>query len=113
MKHVTTTDHVEINVVNLVGDNSRVFDNDGKTIHDAIFKALKDGKNVKISFGGITDLTSAFLNNAIGRLYGEFDEDFIRSKLSIVEISRDDAILLKKVIDIAKKFFNFQRRKYK
>ncbi len=62
-------DEVIINVVKEVGDSICVTDEDGKKVYDVIAEALKNGKKVKISFNGVTDLTSAFLNNAIGKLY--------------------------------------------
>ena len=58
-----------------------------------------------MSFRGVTDLTSAFLNVAVGQLYGEFTEEEIRAKLSVTDASPDDLELLKRVVDRAKEFF--------
>ncbi len=49
-------------------------------------------------------LTSAFLNIAVGRLYGFFDYEKIKSSLSLKDISDDDRVLLKKVTDTAKAY---------
>lgn len=97
---------VIINVVKVVGDSICVTNEDGKKVYDVISNALFDGKNIIISFDGVTDLTSAFLNNAIGQLYGNFDEASIKSKMSVTDISNDDAIILKMVVDRAKSFFD-------
>ena len=47
-----------------------------------------------VSFGGLEDVTSAFLNTAIGQLYGEFGEDVIRTHLHVLD-AEDHLILLK------------------
>ena len=97
---------VKINVVEMVGDSICVTDEDGKKVYDVIKDALSDGKKIIISFDGVTDLTSAFLNNAIGQLYGNFDETFIKSKLSVTNISDNDVVILKRVVNRAKSFFD-------
>lgn len=97
---------VIINVVEVVGDSICVTDEDGKKVYDVIKGALSNGKKIIISFDGVTDLTSAFLNNAIGQLYGNFDEVFVKSKLSVTDISDNDVVILKRVVDRAKSFFD-------
>lgn len=101
---------VKINVVEVVGDGICVTDGDGKKVYDVIFCAVSNGNEVIISFDGVTDLTSAFLNNAIGRLYGKFEKDYIKSKLRVSDMSKSDMVLLKIVVDRAKSFFEDQTR---
>ena len=98
-------DEVIINVAKVVGDSICVTDGDGKKVYDAINHGLSDKKKIIISFDGVTDLTSAFLNNAIGQLYGNFDEILIKSNLSVTDISKNDVVILKRVVDRAKSFF--------
>ena len=50
-------------------------------------------------------LTSAFLNTSIGKVYGEFDEDKIKSSLTVSDISDEDKLLLKRVVDTAKVYY--------
>lgn len=95
-----------INVVKVVGDNICVTDEDGKKVFDVIDNALLHEKKIIISFDGVTDLTSAFLNNAVGQLYGKFDENFIKSKLSVTDVSKNDVVILRRVVDRAKSFFD-------
>ncbi|NJD53459.1 MAG: DUF4325 domain-containing protein [Candidatus Methanoperedens sp.] len=96
---------VKINVVEIVGDRICVTDKDGKKVYDVIFDALSNKKEIILSFDGVTDLTSAFLNNAIGQLYGNFKEDYIKSKLSVTDMPKNDMVILKRVVDRAKSFF--------
>jgi len=97
---------VIINVVKVVGDSICVTDEDGKKVYDVINDALYDGKKIIISLDGVTDLTSAFLNNAIGQLYGNFDEALIKSNLSVTDMSKNDMVILRRVVDRAKSFFD-------
>ena len=95
-----------INVVKVVGDSICVTDEDGEKVYDVINDALSDEKKIIISFDGVTDLTSAFLNNAIGQLYGNFNEALIKSKLSVTDMSKNDMVILRRVVDRAKSFFD-------
>ncbi|AKB84103.1 hypothetical protein MCMEM_0050 [Methanococcoides methylutens MM1] len=107
MKKCDTVDNeVVINIVEIIDDGICVTDGDGQKIYSVIENALSDGKKVIISFDGVIDLTSAFLNNAIGQLYGNFDEAYIRSKLSVINMDKNDRIILKMVVDRAKRFFD-------
>ncbi|MCZ7382412.1 MAG: STAS-like domain-containing protein [Candidatus Methanoperedens sp.] len=96
---------VKISVIEVVGDSICVTDRDGKKVYDVIFDALSNEKEIIISFDGVTDLTSAFLNNAFGQLYGNFSEDYIKSKLSVTDLPQNDVVILKRVVDRAKSFF--------
>lgn len=53
----------------------------------------------------VTDLTPAFLNAAIGQLYGKFPEKKITSKLSILGMDPEDAFLLEQVVKRAREYF--------
>jgi len=65
-----------IQIASLVGSNLCIASDDGEKVHDAIVAALRNGKKVRLSFEGVEDLTSAFLNTAVGQLYGEFGHWF-------------------------------------
>jgi hypothetical protein len=48
---------------------------DGQRVHDKIAPLLRKDTAVVLSFDGITMVITAFLNAAIGALYGEFPEE--------------------------------------
>ena len=102
----------EIYMRGVVGSGLCVASDDGQKIYEEIEKAFKAGKKVKLSFDGVDDLTSAFLNSAIGQLYGKFSEQEIKEKLSISEgtATQENLVLLKRVVDRAKEFFKDSRR---
>src|SRR5688572_15640767 len=96
---------VELSVYEIVGSNLSIASEDGQKVYDRIEAALKEGRMVALSFRNVTSLTSAFLNAAVGQLYGSFDEDRIRAKLKVQDMQADDRALLKRVVDTAKEYF--------
>lgn len=96
-------------VFEIVGSPLCVASNDGQKVYDRLDAALKAGRSVNISFRNVTTLTSAFLNAAIGQLYGSFSEDEIRSHLKVVEMQENDQALLRRVVETAKQYFKDPR----
>jgi hypothetical protein len=94
-----------ISLIEAIGSPHAVSSADGGTVHDRIAEALRRDQSVVLSFAGVEDVTSAFLNAAIGQLYGEFNEDLIREHLRVVDAEGDQLVLLKRVVDRAKDFF--------
>ncbi len=95
-----------ISIFEIVGSPLCVASNDGQKVYERLAAALKDGRSVSLSFHNISTLTSAFLNAAIGQLYGGFSEDQIRSLLKVQDMQPDDIALLKRVVETAKQYFN-------
>jgi len=101
---------ITIRVFEVVGSGLCVASDDGQKVHDQIAIALREGQKVDISFHNVESLTSAFLNTAIGQLYGDFSEDQIRASISVKDMSSDDLNLLKRVVDTAKLYFKDPER---
>jgi hypothetical protein len=99
-----------LSVFEVAGSPLCVASDDGQRVHDRVAAALKEGSNVTVSFLNVSSLTSAFLNAAIGQLYGSFTEDQIRSKLKVKDIEPDDLALLKRVVETAKQYFKDPKR---
>lgn len=99
------SDQIVIMVFAVVGQGICVSSDDGQKVHDLISAAIKEGKKVKISFQNVESLTSAFLNSAIGQLYGEFSSEQIKAALSVSDMENDDLALLKSVVETAKEYF--------
>jgi hypothetical protein len=94
-----------ISVFETVGKPLCVASSDGKKVYKRIVKALSEERHVVLSFHNVTILTSAFLNMAIGQLYGKFSEETVREFLKVQDISQDDLELLKLVVETAKAYF--------
>lgn len=94
-----------ISIFEVVGSPLCVASGDGQNLYERVAAALKEGRNVTLSFHNISTLTSAFLNAAIGQLYGEFSEQQIRALLKVQDMQQDDLALLKRVVETAKAYF--------
>lgn len=101
---------VELSVYEIVGSPLCVASEDGQKVYDRIAAAIRETRLVSLSFRNISSLTSAFLNAAIGQLYGSFGEDEIRSNLRVQDMEPDDRLLLKRVVDTAKEYFKDPHR---
>ncbi len=100
------SEQVTLQLTEIVGSTLCVASEDGQRVYKQIAQALLDKQQVRLSFLNVESLTSAFLNAAIGRLYGEFSEEQLRTSLSVSDIEPDDLALLKRVIYTAKLYFS-------
>ena len=68
---------------------------DGEVIYLLIAEELRSGRTVTLSFSGIKSVPSAFVNAALIKLLEEFDFEDIRSRLKIVDSTRQINQLVK------------------
>lgn len=101
---------IVVMVLEVAGSRICVSSDDGQKVHDQIAAALREGKKIKVSFLNVESLTSAFLNAAVGQLYGEFSEETIRASLAVAEMEQEDLALLKRVVETAKEYFKDPER---
>ncbi|MDE0466356.1 MAG: STAS-like domain-containing protein [Candidatus Poribacteria bacterium] len=101
---------IRISLFEVVGSPLCVASDDGQKVYKRLATALKTDRDVSLSFHNITALTAAFLNAAIGQLYGTFSEEKIRSHLKVEDAEQDDLALLKRVVDNAKLYFKDPKR---
>ncbi len=104
------SENLVISVFEVVGSPLCVASDDGQKVYERVALALKEGRDVTLSFLNVTGLTSAFLNAAIGQLYGVFSEEHIRAHLQVHDIQPDDLLLLKRVVATAKSYFKDPER---
>jgi Icc-related predicted phosphoesterase len=95
-----------INVVNIIGDGYGIAADDGQKVYSCIKKAFEENSKAVLSFLNIEMLTAAFLNTAIGQLYKDYSEETIKENLRVENISDSGKVILKRVIDTAKSFYN-------
>lgn len=99
-------DRVTLKIFDIVGGPVWVSTEDGQKVFDKITAAFKAGRAVALSFAHRENLITAFLNAAIGQLYGgEYDEAFLNGHLEFVDISDDDRAMLERAIANAKRYF--------
>ena len=104
------SEHIHISAFEVVGSPFCVASSDGQKICDQLITALKVDRSIALSFRDVTTLTAAFLNAAIGQLYGIFSEEQIRTRLKVVDLEPDDLALLKRVVETAKLYFKDPER---
>lgn len=101
---------ITLMVYEIIGSEYGVAAEDGQKVFEQISKALKQDLKVNLSFKNIKRLTSAFLNVAVGQLYGSHEEEQIRKNLKVIDASDNDLVLLKRVVDTAKQYFKNPER---
>ncbi|MFW3413120.1 STAS-like domain-containing protein [Aliarcobacter butzleri] len=103
-------DEIKVNIFNIVGQGNCTLPEDGDKVFEILKKALNENKKVVISFKNVEKITSAFLNNAIGKLYNSFEEEKIKDYLSTEDMSSSAKVLLKRVVSTAKNYFKDPER---
>lgn len=94
-----------INIFDIISGNFAVTTDDGNDVFCLVDKFLEDEKEVVLDFSGISIVTTAFLNAAIGQLYHKFSSEEISPYLRLSNVDTEDLILFKKVTDRAKQYF--------
>jgi hypothetical protein len=77
----------------------------GQAVYDKIVPLLREGKKISLSFAKVELIIPTFLNVAIGQLYGVFTSEQIRELLTVTDMEPDHLVMLKAVVDNAKKYF--------
>ena len=97
---------MKIDVSNIIEKELATFVDDGILLHKEIKKYLDKNEKVIVDFSNIKMVISSFLNAAIGKLYGDFQYNFIENNLEIIGLDEDDEERLNDVvIPNAKSFF--------
>lgn len=101
----TASQEIIVRAFDVIGSPLGVSSDDGQKVHDKVAPLLREGRRVSLSFDRIETIISAFLNAAIGQLYGEFPEGKIREFFNVRDMAQEDLALLKRVVDNAKLYF--------
>lgn len=101
---------VILRVFDIVGTPLCVSSADGQLVYDKLAPLLREGRKVVVSFAQVETLISAFLNTAIGQIYGELTEERVRELLSVRDMAPEDVTLLKRVVENAKAYFRDPER---
>lgn len=101
---------VRMGVFKIVGSPLCVASNDGIKVYEQVRDAIEHNHPVELSFKNVQSLTSAFLNAAIGQLYGKFTEQTIRTYVTTADMAPDDLTLLTRVEETAKAYFKDRER---
>lgn len=101
---------VRLRLTELLGSPYCTAAEDGDAVREVLATHLRAGKGELLSFEGVEDLTSAFLNSAVGHLVEEFGADVVRARVQAVDATPYQAGLLRKVVDRAERFYQDPER---
>ena len=96
---------VTLIVKDVIGCNLCISSKDGDKLYEKIKEILNDGGRVRLSFKGIDIIIAAFLNGAIGRLFGIFDKKKIHESVRVRDIKEGDLLIIKAVADNAIRYY--------
>lgn len=99
-----------IDVAEKIENPSALTQEQGNIIYNAIVPAIEQGKHIILDFDHVESMITAFLNNAIGQLYGKFTSEQISECLEIVNFPDVKKSTLNLVISNAKKFYSNQEK---
>lgn len=99
MKHIVIKD--------VINSELAVSTENGIKVFELIDSYLQKKEKVELDFAGINIMITAFLNAAIGSLYGkkEYTPEFLNEYLKLENVEKDDRILFRDVIQRAKEYF--------
>lgn len=99
---------VEVKISRIIDSGFGVSAHDGQMVYAVIAEEIAKGNRISLSFESVTRLTTAFLNAAVGQLYGEYSDDKIRKHLGApTHTEQWQLSRLKIVVDRAKVFFKY------
>ncbi len=93
---------MKLKVQNIIDSNIAVSSKKGTILFNAINEMLSQENEVIVDFYGISDLTTAFLNVAIGHLYTSHSGEVLNKKLRLINLDELDSYLVSQVIERVK-----------
>ena len=96
----------KIRITDITGSPLAVSTEKAQRVHELLVKYLQANEVVELSFEGVGNLITAFLNTAVGQLYSEFSEDHIRKYLRVVDTTPEVRVMLKNAVENAKRYFS-------
>jgi hypothetical protein len=103
--------NVEIRIATIVDGGICVAASDGQKVYQELYKVVSAKNRAILSFDSVTRMTTAFLNAAVGQLYGEFSEEYIKAHLGPpIDFEQWHLKRLKLVVDRAKEYFSDPKR---
>lgn len=94
-----------LKVSKIINKNLAVTTDEGDLLFQKIDENFEKKIPVTLDFSDLELIISAFLNAAIGQLYGKYSGDFLRKHIFIQDLSPEDTTILIKVIERAKQYF--------
>lgn len=71
---------------------------DGWQVNRVLTEKLASGSKVELSFEGVFDVPSSFINTSIVALLSDFSEDFIKKNLHITNATRQISDMIRRCL---------------
>lgn len=97
---------IYMNVSKKINSPSALTQEQGDVIYADIMQAFKRNEEVTLDFSDIESMISPFLNHAIGKLYENYDSDYIKHALHMNNFPPEKISTLNIVISNAKKYYS-------
>ncbi len=96
-----------IDIKDFINSGFAVSTDDGDKIFHMLNESFSKEEEVTLNFQGVTLMTTAFLNAAIGQLYGnnEYSSDFLNKNITLKNVQDQDVHLFSLVVKRAKEYF--------
>jgi hypothetical protein len=94
----------EVIVSNLIGSYGITLQ-DGETIYGVICPLLQAGDTVVLNFQDMEIFASPFFNASVGRLLSKFTDEYLRTHLDPINLTRVGQATLRRVIENAKEYY--------
>jgi len=79
-----------VKVIDIIGSAVAISPRAGLKAYDYVATELNKHHSLHVNFEGVQDLTSAFCNSFIGKLYMNFDKSLLDSLIHINGIAKDN-----------------------
>lgn len=99
-----------VRIADLIGGPRAVDAADGEKVFQKILPVLQGGRTVRLSFEGISMVITAFLNSAIGKLYGVLPEEQVDRMLEVEGLLPPFQSSLDKSIEWSKAYYRDPER---
>lgn len=67
---------------------------EGEVVFDVISPLISEGRSLKVSFEGVTNVPSSFVNAAFVKLLKLYSADFVRDRLSFINVNQQIADMI-------------------
>ena len=104
------SESIIIRVADLVGGPRAVDAADGEKVFEKVLPVIQSGRKVQLSFDGITMVITAFLNAAVGKLYGVLPESRVDEMIEVKDILPPFQSSLEKSIEWSKAYYRDPER---
>lgn len=96
---------IQVVVHDIIGSARAVDAADGAKIYEIVLAALRNGQYVRLSFDGIRMVITAFVNEAVGKLYGAMPSEQVDRLLEICDVPEAFQVSIDKSVEWSKAFF--------